>query len=129
MRRFEKMPLFARADIIIILLVALLAIVSVLFMFGGNGSPEYVCVKLNGIVTSEYSLDRTGEYELSGENGITLTLVIEKDGVSVRHAECPDKLCEKTGKISGAGQSIICLPAKISISLEGGSEEIDAAVG
>lgn len=129
MRRFEKMPLFARADIIIILLVALLAIVSVLFMFGGNGSPEYVCVKLNGIVTAEYSLDRTGEYELSGENGITLTLVIEKDGVSVRHAECPDKLCEKTGKISGAGQSIICLPAKISISLEGGSEEIDAAVG
>ena len=123
------MPLFARADIIIILLVALLAIVSVLFMFGGNGSPEYVCVKLNGIVTAEYSLDRTGEYELSGENGITLTLVIEKDGVSVRHAECPDKLCEKTGKISGAGQSIICLPAKISISLEGGSEEIDAAVG
>lgn len=129
MRKFEKTPLFARADIIIILLVALLAIVSVLFMFGGNGSPEYVCVKLNGIVTAEYSLDRTGEYELSGENGITLTLVIEKDGVSVRHAECPDKLCEKTGKISGTGQSIICLPAKISISLEGGSEEIDAAVG
>lgn len=123
------MPLFARADIIIILLVALLAIASVLLVFGGNGSPEYVCVKLNGIVTAEYSLDRTGEYELSGENGITLTLVIEKDGVSVRHAECPDKLCEKTGKISGAGQSIICLPAKISISLEGGSEEIDAAVG
>lgn len=129
MRKFEKTPLFARADIIIILLVALLAIVFVLFMFGGNGSPEYVCVKLNGIVTAEYSLDRTGEYELSGENGITLTLVIEKDGVSVRHAECPDKLCEKTGKISGTGQSIICLPAKISISLEGGSEEIDAAVG
>lgn len=123
------MPLFARADIIIILLVALLALLSVFFVFGGNGSPEYVCVKLNGIVTAEYSLDRTGEYELSGENGITLTLVIEKDGVSVRHAECPDKLCEKTGKISGAGQSIICLPAKISISLEGGSEEIDAAVG
>lgn len=129
MRKFEKTPLFARADIIIILLVALLAIASVLFVFGGNGSPEYVCVKLNGIVTAEYSLDRTGEYELSGENGITLTLVVEKDGVSVKRAECPDKLCEKTGKISGAGQSIICLPAKISISLEGGSEEIDAAVG
>ena len=129
MRKFEKTPLFARADIIIILLVALLAIASVLFVFGGNGSPEYVCVKLNGIVTAEYSLDRTGEYELSGENGITLTIVIEKDGVFVRHAECPDRLCEKTGKISGAGQSIICLPAKISISLEGGSEEIDAAVG
>lgn len=123
------MPLFARADIIIILLVALLALASVLFAFGGNGSPKYASVKLNGKAKAEYSLDRTGEYELSGENGITLTLVIEKDGVSVRHAECPDKLCEKTGKISGAGQSIICLPAKISISLEGGSEEIDAAVG
>ncbi|MGN1112817.1 MAG: NusG domain II-containing protein [Acutalibacteraceae bacterium] len=129
MRRFEKTPLFARADIIIILLVALLALLSVLFVFSSNGSPKYASVKLNGIAIAEYSLHRTGEYELSGENGITLTLVIEKDGVFVRHAECPDKLCEKTGKISGAGQSIICLPAKISISLEGGSEEIDAAVG
>ncbi|MGN0498895.1 MAG: NusG domain II-containing protein [Acutalibacteraceae bacterium] len=129
MRRFEKMPLFARADIIIILLVALLELVSVLFVFGGSSSPEYVCVKLNGIITAEYSLDKTGEYEIIGDNGITLTLVIEKDGVSVKNAECPDKICKKTGKISGAGQSIICLPAKISISLEGGSEEIDAAVG
>lgn len=129
MRKFEKMPLFARADIIIILLVALLALASVLFVFGGNGSPKYVCVKLNGIITAEYSLEKTGEYEIIGENGITLTLVIEKNGVSVKHAECPDKLCEKTGWISGAGQSIICLPAKISISLEGSSEEIDAAVG
>lgn len=129
MRRFEKTPLFARADIIIILLVALLALASVFLVFNSSGSPKYASVKLNGKAIAEYSLDRTGEYELSGENGITLTLAIEKDGVFVRHAECPDKLCEKTGKISGAGQSIICLPAKISISLEGGSEEIDAAVG
>lgn len=129
MKKFEKTPLFARADIIIIFTVVLLALLSVFFVFGNNGSESRVVVKVGGNVYGEYSLDITGEYEISGDNGITLTLVVEQDGVSVKDAECPDKLCEKTGKISMNGQSIICLPGKISVALESESQNVDAEVG
>ncbi|MCQ4022872.1 MULTISPECIES: NusG domain II-containing protein [unclassified Ruminococcus] len=129
MKKFDKTPVFATSDIIIILFVALLALVSILFIVNNKTSHENVSVKLGGRVYAEYSLDKVGEYEIVGENDIRLTLVVEHDGVRVKNAGCPDKLCEKTGKISAAGQSIICLPGKISVSLTGGSENIDAAVG
>ena len=95
MKKFDKTPLFARADIIIILLVALLALLSVFFVFGGNSSANRVVVKVAGNVYAEYSLQKSGEYQISGEDGITLTLVVGQDGVYVKHADCPDKLCEK----------------------------------
>lgn len=128
-KKFDKTPLFARADIIIILLVTLLALLSVFFVFGGNSSANRVVVKVAGNVYAEYSLQKSGEYQISGEDGITLTLVVGQDGVYVKHADCPDKLCEKTGRISGAGQNIICLPGKISVALEGASQNVDAEVG
>lgn len=59
-----------------------------------------------------------------------LTVVIEKDGVYIKDACCPDKLCEHTGEIHSANQSIVCLPAKVSVTLENGADsELDAVVG
>ena len=43
-------------------------------------------------------------------------------GVQVEHADCPTQDCVHTGIITRAGQSIVCLPARIIIRLEGGSE-------
>jgi hypothetical protein len=42
-------------------------------------------------------------------------------------ADCPDKLCEKQGKISKNGQSIICLPNKIVIKINSDTDtDVDA---
>lgn len=129
MKKSARAPIFRKADIIIIAAVALLAAVSFFFSLKNTNTPLYASVKINGEESGEYFLDKTGEYEVIGENGVKLVLVVEQDGVFVKDADCPDKLCERTGKISSVGQSIICLPGKISIALEGSSEEPDAVVG
>ena len=71
-------------------------------------SPDY-----NG----ELRLDKDAVVEL--EN---LTVVIEDGCVFVKDSTCRDGTCEHTGKISRAGQSIVCLPAETVISIVGSSD-------
>lgn len=124
-----NIPVFKKADIILIAAVLVIAAVSLLFAVGNTSSVDMVVVRVNGEITAEYSSDNTGEYEIKGENGIELMLNIADGGVSVYSANCPDKLCEATGRITSSAQSIICLPGRISITLEGESNEVDAVVG
>lgn len=41
---------------------------------------------------------------------------------------CPNGICWKTGWISRAGQSIVCVPNRATVTLEGGTGEIDSVV-
>lgn len=40
--------------------------------------------------------------------------------VRVAQAPCPNKLCVKQGKASRAGMSLICLPCRMRVEIEGG---------
>lgn len=66
-----------------------------------------------------YSLNEDQTVEL---NGGTNTLVIEDGYADVTDANCPDKLCVSQKKISKDGESIICLPNKLVVSISGGEE-------
>lgn len=48
-----------------------------------------------------------------------ITIEVGRDFVRVVSSPCKDKYCIKQGKISNAGESIICLPGKAKISIEG----------
>lgn len=54
--------------------------------------------------------------------GVELTITADSTGISVTRATCPDKTCVETGKIARAGEVIICLPAKLSITVSGASD-------
>lgn len=41
------------------------------------------------------------------------------------HSVCPNEICWRTGWISAPGQSIVCVPNKLVITLEGAQPEID----
>ena len=63
-------------------------------------------------------------------NGYTVRLSVTPDGARVSSADCPTQDCVRTGEISQAGQSIICLPARIVIRIEGGgSASYDVVAG
>ena len=34
------------------------------------------------------------------------------------HADCPDKICVKTGKIKNKGEQIVCLPNKLVVKVK-----------
>ena len=68
----------------------------------------------------------SGETEwLVESNGYTLRLCLTE-------ADCPTQDCVHTGHISRSGQSIVCLPAQVIITLEGGQPAdtgVDVVVG
>ena len=56
------------------------------------------------------------------ENGYTLQVRFSQEGVEITASDCPTQDCVRTGIISKAGQSIVCLPARMIITLEGVEE-------
>ena len=101
-----------KRDIIVILSLLVFSIGLLLLVFCFSESGEYVKVSVDGEVLGVYSLSYEREISL---NGGTNVLKIENGSAFIISADCPDHTCVNTGKISKVGQSIICLPNRVSI--------------
>jgi len=109
-----------RNDIILIAaLIALVVLVGFLVrLFRGAG--DTVVVEVDGKVYGTYDLnvDRTVEIR-TGEGGEELNLlVIEGGKARVETATCPDGICAAHRPISHQGESIVCLPHKVVITVK-----------
>lgn len=58
------------------------------------------------------------------ENGNHIDIVVDENGAYVEDVACPDKICQKTGLVNKTGQSIVCLPNKVVVYIEGEAESI-----
>ena len=111
----------------LIFIAAILAVVALgaaaLFFLRGEGST--VQVEVDGTVIGTYPLSVDREVEIiTGENGEELNLLVIKDGkATVTTATCPDGICAAHRPISREGESIICLPHKVVVTVIGGSGE------
>ena len=69
------------------------------------------------------------QWEIEGPAGGLVLAYMPEKGFYVRSASCPDHVCVKSGFISRAGQSIVCVPNAIIIALRGeggeGGEALD----
>ena len=105
-----------RLDIIVIAAILLASLALLLVMTLNKEEGSVVVVEIDGATVATYSLEENGEYSL---NGGTNVLVIEDGKAYLNYSNCPDHTCEKTGKIQYVGQSIICLPNKVAITIKG----------
>lgn len=104
-------------------IVAILALALSIWIFGmPKESGERVLIYENGELLHTLSLETPCEVEVSG-----LTVKIENKEAEVSAATCPDKVCEKSGKISKAGEIIVCVPNRVSVKISG-DDEFDARV-
>lgn len=73
------------------------------------------------------SLAENTRYDVVKNDDVTNTVVVEDGFVYVEYASCPDKICKRHKKISKKGESIVCLPNKVVVTIEGknNNEEID----
>lgn len=125
----EKRSLFRRRDALFF--AALLAVCALLFfLFSLSPKGTEALVERDGelLFRQELSqLDGPREIAVTGENGIGLTVTLYPDGAQVTASGCPDQICVQTGKITRAGESALCLPAKVNVRLAGGGSAADAA--
>ena len=120
----ENRILLRRADALLI--GALLVISLLLFVFFRFfvGAGAYAVVTVDGRETARYPLSEPGRFELNGGTNI---LVIENGEARVVEAHCPDKLCVRQGAISRSGETIVCLPNKLVVTVVGAEERgVDA---
>ena len=116
-----------RADLIVIASLLLLALALYLVIGAARRPGGAAVVRVDGVETERRALTADGVYPLNGGSNV---LVIEGGQAWLSDANCPDKLCVRQGKIRYTGQSIICLPNRLTVTVEGGeSDGVDFVVG
>ncbi len=111
-----------KRDLILIGAILLVA-VAALALFALTGEEgAYVIVRVDGVQVARYALTQDGEYQL---NGGTNTLCIQDGKAYLTYADCPDLLCVKQGRVSINGQTITCLPNKLTVTVYGADDGVD----
>lgn len=115
-------------DALVVLAVVLLAVGCALSVWRQGGGSERLTavVSVDGAEVERLPLDGAAGERVYTGNGYTLTVRFGPEGVQVEAADCPTQDCVHTGIISRGGQSIVCLPGRIIIRLEGGTADPDA---
>ena len=118
-----------RNDAILIAALMLLGGALAVFLYATRQSGGYVSVQMDGQTVMELPLSEDTQV-LLGEDGHTNTLVIRNGTARVAEATCPDQICVRQGAVQYEGESIVCLPHKLVVSVEGGQGSgIDANTG
>jgi hypothetical protein len=103
-------------DIILIGSVLLISVALLLVIQLNKEPGEGVTVRIDGKEIAKYPLSVNATYTLNGGTNI---LHIEDGKAWLTDATCPDKLCVRQGKISKEGETITCLPNKLTVTVYG----------
>ena len=110
------MKLFKRTDIIIILIVLLAAALIAIPKF-------LVSDKLTAEIYVDGDLTEVEKNYTISENGVEIT--VGNGEIYFSKAECKDKLCVKSGKLTSGGETAACLPARVVISVKSNKSKTD----
>ncbi len=100
----------------VLLAVALIAFFVVDRFIKKDG--DKVVIKVDGEVVKIINISNSQSIIVNGYEGGTNTVVIENGTVYMTEADCPDKICVNTGKISRTGETIVCLPHRVVVEIE-----------
>ena len=116
---------FCIGDVIVIGFVVMLAILIGVVFWIKTGTEEgnLVVVYREGEKIQELSLNKNTEVFI--ENSYTNKLVVKDKKVAIVESDCPGMDCVHSGWISGKGRSLVCLPNRVEIRIEG---EVDSEV-
>lgn len=115
-----------KMDFILILTVVVLAVGGLLlYSILGQKEAGRVVVEVDGEVYGEYELQENQEVLINETN----ILIIENGVANMLEANCPDQICVKHVPISKNGETIVCLPNKVVVTIkEATAGELDAVV-
>ncbi len=113
-----------------ILIIFLLILSAVLFYLPsfGDESKLILSVKVGKKVVYTVPLEKVKKSYIYSVPDKNVDIYIEPDGVSVKSSDCKNQICVKSGKITSAGQVIVCTPNNIIIKLEDSKNEMSGLV-
>ncbi len=111
---------------LVFLAVLLCCVVLTLHLYFKDGG-SFAEIYADGELLYRIDLENVeSSYEIPIEHGgHTNIVLVENKKISIKSANCPDKLCVKQGAIHNSSYPIVCLPNKIVIQIDGGSANYD----
>ena len=123
-----------KKDIIIIALALLAALALYLVSQVSLGAEaSVVVVTVDGEEVLRKPLAMENRYEIAQDDGSLNVIRVEDGAVFMEEANCRDGLCIRQGKMRNGAKTIVCLPHKLVVRLEGdtqpsGGDELDVIV-
>ena len=108
-----------RLDIVLIAVLLLLSLSFLLITLFNKREGAVALVEVDGAVVGRYPLSVDGVFVL---NGGTNVLIIEEGTARLVESHCPDRTCELTGRVRYVGQTIACLPNRLSVTVTGDTQ-------
>ena len=119
--------LLRRADVLVLLCVALLA--ALLWLAGRIGASPGAGAVVTTPQGEEYvDLSRDKTWTVTGRDAVTVIVQVEDGRIRFQASGCPDQICVKSGWLSEAGQTAACVPAGVSIRVTGNAS-VDMIAG
>lgn len=106
-----------RNDILLVAVLLLLASLGALYLFLLRDTGEYIKVTVDGKLYGYYDLSEDHEEDIITGDDRHNRLVIRDGKASVETATCPDGICVDHRAIFREGESIVCLPHKVVITV------------
>ena len=116
---------FCKGDVVVISFVIMLAVLIgvVFWMKTGTQEGNVVVIYREGEKIQEIPLNVDTEVLI--QNDYTNKLIVKDKKVAIEESDCPGMDCVHSGWISGKGRSLVCLPNRVEIRIEG---DIDSEV-
>jgi len=112
---------------LILLLLALSAFITVNAGQKIEGKKAVIYVDNERFAVLDIGADRTLEVSSKDGNAVIRS---DQNGIQIVSSSCPHLHCVKMGRISIAGQVIVCVPNHILIKIEGnGKDSVDGVAG
>ena len=122
-----KLPFFKKADIFLFALIIALGAGSLLLAGSGKHGTVAV-VRVDGEEVSRIQLTEAYQETVLETAYGTNTFAIEGGTIRVKEADCRGQDCVHFAPINKAGQTIVCLPHHLSVTIEGSSDGPDVVV-
>lgn len=87
---------------------------------------DSVVITVDGTVEKTLPLSQDATCTIHGAPGGSNTLVIRDGSASISDADCPDKLCVHQNAISHQGETLVCLPHKVVVSIKKSASSADS---
>ena len=127
---FEKGYISRRDIFVIILLLAISFGVFACWAIGNSKSGSQIRIEQRGRLVGIYNLKEDQQIPIRDVNGQEINRVTIAGGKAyMSEANCKDQLCVKQGKIEKQGQSIVCLPNRVIVTvIQGERDSLDSVV-
>ena len=110
-----------RNDILLILALTLAGFIAFFATRPGKQAAQAE-VYADGALVWQCALADSGTFEVNG-----VTVAVEDGAARVVSSDCRDQICVHMGAIDLAGESIVCLPNRVSVVLTG-EDALDAVL-